>query len=291
MQSQVQQRVAMVLQRMAALSGSSAHDARMFSDALDAVLDDIRGNDGFGTEAQRDPRGDGRDGSWSMECVEGIDNLDGAVDPDRVQQRVELVLERIGAMCRCDADDAEMFSEAFGVTLDELRAAGDFGEDGENDPRGNAGISAASVPQVLDSMTALTRSSVQDAQLFSNALECLLDDIRSEDGFGTEAQRDPRGDGRNGSWSMTYVEGIDGRGDEEEPDDALVQQRVARVLERMLAMVQADEDDAEMFADFLDEMLDELQQDDGFGSEGENDPRGDFRNGAWSMSCVEGVDD
>lgn len=289
MQSQVQQRVALVLQRMFALSGSSVRDARMFSDELDAVLDDIRSNDGFGTEAQRDPRGDGRDGSWSMVCVEGIDNIDGAGDPERVQQRVELVLERIGGMCRSDADDAEMFAEAFGTMLDELRADGDLGDDGENDPRGGASLSGASLAPLLDSMVARTRSSVQDAQMYSNALECLLDDIRHEDGFGTEAQCDPRGDGRNGSWSMAYVEGIDGE-DEEDPDDAMLQQRVARVLDRMMAMAAADEDDAQMFADFLDEMLDELQQADGFGSEGENDPRGDFRNSTWSMTRVEGVD-
>lgn len=69
-----------------------------------------------------------------------------------------------------------------------------------------------------------------------------------------------------------------------------VQQRVAKVLERMLAMARDNEDDAQMLADGLDIMLTDLHGDDGFGTEGQCDPRGDFRNGHWSMARVEGVD-
>lgn len=45
-----------------------------------------------------------------------------------------------------------------------------------------------------------------------------------------------------------------------------------------------DEDD---IADMLDSALDELASNDAFGSEQQCDPRGDFRNGDWSMWDVE----
>lgn len=70
----------------------------------------------------------------------------------------------------------------------------------------------------------------------------------------------------------------------------LVQRRVAVVLERMLAMARDNEDDAEMLAEALDTMLTDLHGNDGFGTEGQCDPRGDFRNDRWSMTRVEGVD-
>lgn len=69
-----------------------------------------------------------------------------------------------------------------------------------------------------------------------------------------------------------------------------VQQRVVKVLERMIAMAKDSKDDAEMFADELEPMLTEVHGNDGFGTEGQCDPRGDFRNGRWSMKKVEGVD-
>jgi chorismate mutase len=284
-----QNRVTTVLNRMIALTNSSAQDARMFSDALESTLNDIRNRDGFGSEAQSDFRGDGRNGSWSMNCVEGIDNCDGVVDSDNVQKRVELVLERMTAMARADEYDADMLREGLNSMLDELKEAGYFGDAGEADPRGGVADDAWPMAQVLDHLIALTRSSVRDAQAFSDALDEMLDELRSNDGFGTEAQSDPRGDGRDGDWSMTYVEGIDGREDMEAPD-ALVQQRVCRVIERMADEARTDENNAEGLAHILEDLLNELKADDGFGSEAENDPRGDFRNGQWDMGRVEGVD-
>lgn len=68
------------------------------------------------------------------------------------------------------------------------------------------------------------------------------------------------------------------------------QERVAKVLERIAQMAAADGDDAQMFSDALDIMLDELHCMDAFGTEGQCDPRGDFRNGTWSMCDVEGID-
>lgn len=69
-----------------------------------------------------------------------------------------------------------------------------------------------------------------------------------------------------------------------------VQRRVAAVLERMLAMARGNEDDAKMFAESLEVMLTDIHAGDGFGTEGQCDPRGDFREGRWSMARVEGVD-
>jgi hypothetical protein len=71
--SLAQQRVLLVLERMSEQVRADADVAVMFSDGLDAMLDEIAADDGFGTEGQRDPRGDGRDGVWSMQCVQGID--------------------------------------------------------------------------------------------------------------------------------------------------------------------------------------------------------------------------
>lgn len=72
------------------------------------------------------------------------------------------------------------------------------------------------------------------------------------------------------------------------------QQRVAKVLGRMSAMAMADEGYAGMFTDLLENVLEnglnELNGEDAFGTEGQNDPRGDFRNGSWSMRHVEGID-
>ena len=70
-----------------------------------------------------------------------------------------------------------------------------------------------------------------------------------------------------------------------------VQKRVSTVLERMLKMVNDDADNAEMFVDYLDGMLDDLQSQDAFGTEGQCDPRGDQRNGEFHMENVEGVDE
>jgi len=284
-----QQRVTTVLDRMVAMTNSSGQDARAFADALEDTLDDIRSRDGFGSEAQADPRGDGRDGTWSMDCVEGVDNFDEVDDPDNVQQRVELVLERIKAMGLADVYDASMFREGLNPMLDELKEDGYFGEHGQMDPRAGATPDTWPMDVVIDHLIAVTRSSVQDAQTLSDALEEALNDIRSDDGFGSEAQSDPRGDGRDGDWSMTYVEGIDGRGDVDAPD-ALVQQRVCRVIERMRATALEDENNAEGWAHIMEDMLNEMKNEDAFGSEGENDPRGDFRKGDWGMGHIEGLD-
>lgn len=67
------------------------------------------------------------------------------------------------------------------------------------------------------------------------------------------------------------------------------QKRVAKVLENMRDMALANEDDAAMFSDFLENGLNEMLGEDAFGTEGQNDPRGDWRDGEWSMDNVQGV--
>lgn len=68
------------------------------------------------------------------------------------------------------------------------------------------------------------------------------------------------------------------------------QERVSKVLERLLNEVKSDDTFAEMISMDLDQMLSEINSNDGFGTEGQCDPRGDFRNGEWSMLRVEGID-
>ena len=67
------------------------------------------------------------------------------------------------------------------------------------------------------------------------------------------------------------------------------QKNVIKVLERMIDHVKEYEDDAEVFAEHLQIMLDELHSMDFFGAEGEMDPRGDFRDKPYSMNKVQGA--
>lgn len=69
------------------------------------------------------------------------------------------------------------------------------------------------------------------------------------------------------------------------------QLRLTLVLSRLINMVQEDSGFASPFSDDLDSFLDDILGQDGFGSEGQTDPRGDFRNDQWSMDNVEGIDD
>ena len=54
-------------------------------------------------------------------------------------------------------------------------------------------------------------------------------------------------------------------------------------LARLNKMIEEVEDFAEELATILEEFLDEYLSNDGFGTEGQNDPRGDFRDGEWSI--------
>jgi hypothetical protein len=54
--------------------------------------------------------------------------------------------------------------------------------------------------------------------------------------------------------------------------------------------VLSDDYYAEAYAEMLEHMLDMLGQNDVFGTEGQSDPRGDQRNGLWTIDRVEGLD-
>jgi hypothetical protein len=65
------------------------------------------------------------------------------------------------------------------------------------------------------------------------------------------------------------------------------QNNCVTVLSRLAKMCEEDADFAATLVDDLQTILDEIHSQDGFGTEGQSDPRGDFRNGHWSMSKVE----
>lgn len=66
-----------------------------------------------------------------------------------------------------------------------------------------------------------------------------------------------------------------------------LQKNCITVLSRLAKMCEEDEEFAEMFSGDLETILTEIHSQDGFGTEGQSDPRGDFRNGRWSMGKVE----
>jgi hypothetical protein len=66
------------------------------------------------------------------------------------------------------------------------------------------------------------------------------------------------------------------------------QQKLELVLERIRKASEADLDDRAMYRASLEEMLNSLLEQDAFGTEGQCDPRGDQRNGNWTMRDIEG---
>jgi hypothetical protein len=66
-----------------------------------------------------------------------------------------------------------------------------------------------------------------------------------------------------------------------------IQENCVIVLNRLAKMCEEDWDFANQLSCDLEKMLTEIHSHDGFGTEGETDPRGDFRNGSWSMRKVE----
>ncbi len=77
----------------------------------------------------------------------------------------------------------------------------------------------------------------------------------------------------------------------QEQSATVEQKRVHVVLGRLQQVADNDEDFAEVFTHDLDRMLNDIQCQDGFGTEGQLDPRGDQRDGQWSMSHVDGIDE
>ena len=59
------------------------------------------------------------------------------------------------------------------------------------------------------------------------------------------------------------------------------------VLQRLINLIKSDEDFAKEFSEYLENLLNESKHYGDFGEEGQNDPRGDFRNGEWTMDNIE----
>ena len=68
------------------------------------------------------------------------------------------------------------------------------------------------------------------------------------------------------------------------------QKRVTKVLKNMIEMVKKDEHYTDAFSHMLQDSLEDLNMQDGFGTEGQCDPRGYFRDNTWTMWLVEGLD-
>lgn len=63
--------------------------------------------------------------------------------------------------------------------------------------------------QVLENLIAFSNEGNEFAKEIAFGLEVILDDLASDDFFGTEKQCDPRGDFRDKPWSMYKVQGVD----------------------------------------------------------------------------------
>jgi hypothetical protein len=44
--------------------------AKIFAEHFETMLDDLRGNDFFGTEGQHDPRGDATEARWTLRNIQ-----------------------------------------------------------------------------------------------------------------------------------------------------------------------------------------------------------------------------
>jgi hypothetical protein len=62
-----------------------------------------------------------------------------------------------------------------------------------------------------------------------------------------------------------------------------VQTNLLKLFPRLESIIQEDEDFAEILAADIEDLLDSLASDDFFGTERQCDPRGDFRDGEWSI--------
>lgn len=66
-----QKNIKIVLTRLIAFAEQAdKQSADSLSVSLNGFLDDLKGDDFFGTEAQMDPRGDGREGEFTMDRIQ-----------------------------------------------------------------------------------------------------------------------------------------------------------------------------------------------------------------------------
>lgn len=66
------------------------------------------------------------------------------------------------------------------------------------------GEMGTSFTTIADIMTYVESSGFDDE--IADALEAVIEELGSDDVWGTEGQNDPRGDFRNGQWSMWEIE-------------------------------------------------------------------------------------
>lgn len=62
-----------------------------------------------------------------------------------------------------------------------------------------------------------------------------------------------------------------------------IQKNLSVVIPRLVDVVADDEYFASDFATVLEQLLDQYASNDGFGTERQSDPRGDFRDKEWSL--------
>lgn len=65
------------------------------------------------------------------------------------------------------------------------------------------------------------------------------------------------------------------------------QPNVSIVLSRLSDLAKSDNDYADMLSEQLEDFLNEVKALDGFGDEGQDDPRGDFRIKEWNMKEIQ----
>ena len=65
------------------------------------------------------------------------------------------------------------------------------------------------VLKVLSRIQKMVEESEDETIFISEALNNMLENMSMDDAFGTEGQMDPRGDMRDDTYSMDFVQGVD----------------------------------------------------------------------------------
>lgn len=85
------------------------------------------------------------------------------------------------------------------------------------------------VKKCLDIVEKLKQKSLTLADEVAESLESFLEDIAMDDGFGTERQLDPRGDGRDVEYPSVFVE--------DESESQTQHERNIEVLENLVGLL------------------------------------------------------
>lgn len=117
---------------------------------------------------------------------------------EHIIKRLSKVIDRIKDYCNQDAENVQPF-------LDELPF--------------ECGTTAETLFAALDAHLLACGKDEEALGDLCSQLDTALDELHSCDFFGTEGQCDPRGDFRDDSWSLYYVQGVDEQDDTGEGDD------------------------------------------------------------------------